>query len=338
MWLSELDDAEKARLQPEAAWQSIVADGRVAITGEAEALLAMADRLDETFAEVVLMLAETRGRVVVTGIGKSGQIARKIAATFTATGLPALFVHAGDAAHGDLGALAIGDSLLVLSQSGGTRECTAIAARAVRLGCLVVAVTAHADSALALAADRTLLLPAMPEICPFGISPTTTTTMMLAVGDALAVAAMRYRGVSREALRTLHPGGRLGRDLVPVTTFMHRGDALPLVGPATPMRDVLAVISDKGFGIAAVVDPAGALLGVVTDGDIRRHAATLASTTAADVMTCRPRTIGTDAIARDALALLTECRITALLVVEGGQAARVAGLVHIHDMLALGAP
>ncbi|HEU4962029.1 MAG TPA: KpsF/GutQ family sugar-phosphate isomerase [Sphingomonas sp.] len=316
--------------------QPILTHGREAIRGEARALEALADMLDERFADAVLTLATARGRVVVSGLGKSGHVARKIAATLMATGLPSLFVHAGDAAHGDLGALAPGDVVLVLSLSGETRECAAVAAHGRRLGCRVIAVTARADSALAHGADGVMLLPEVAEICPFGASPTTSTTMMLALGDALAVAAMRFRSVSREQLHALHPGGRLGRDLVPVAAFMHRGDALPLVAADTAMSEVLAVISAKGFGIAAVTDADGRLLGVVTDGDIRRAAAVLGTASAGEVMTRDARTVRADAVARDALALMSQCRITALMVVEGGAAARVAGLVHVHDMLALG--
>jgi len=319
-----------------AARQAILAQGREAIAGEARALAAMGAALDKRFADAVETLVETRGRIVVAGLGKSGHVARKIAATFSATGRPALFLHAGDAAHGDLGALAPGDALVMLSNSGETRECAAVAAHARRLGCAVIAITARADSALAHGADHLVLLPTAPEVCPFGASPTTSTTMMLAMGDALAVTAMRRRGVSREALRALHPGGRIGRDLVPVAAFMHRGADLPLVAPDMAMPAVLAEISAKGFGIAAVVDRRGVLLGVVTDGDVRRNAATLASACAADMMTRDARTIRADAIARDALALLAQCRITALVVVSGDESSHVEGLVHVHDMLALG--
>jgi arabinose-5-phosphate isomerase len=318
-----------------AARQPILTQGREAILGEACALKALADQLDDRFVDAVLALAAARGRIVVSGLGKSGHIARKIAATFTATGLPALFLHAGDAAHGDLGAFAAGDVLVMLSNSGETRECAAVAAHARQLGCLVVAITARTDSALAHSADQLVLLPAAQEVCPFGVSATTSTTMMLAMGDALAVAAMRCRGVSREQLHVLHPGGRLGRDLVPVAAFMHRGAHLPLVAPDTPMPAVLAEISTKGFGIAAVVDHRNALLGVITDGDVRRHVAMLGTARAADVMTRDTRTIRADAVARDALALLAQCRITALMVVSGDVPARVEGLVHVHDMLAL---
>jgi arabinose-5-phosphate isomerase len=325
-----------ARAAAVVARQPILDQGREAILVEARALEALAAALDTRFADAVLALAATRGRVVVCGLGKSGHVARKIAATLMATGLPALFVHAGDAAHGDLGGLATGDRLLILSLSGETRECTAVAAHARRLGCPVIAVTARADSALAHGADLLLLLPEVTEICLFGASPTTSTTMMLALGDALAVTAMRCRGVSREQLHALHPGGRLGRDLVPVAAFMHRGDALPLVAPRTPMTEVLAVISAKRFGIAAVVDAGGRLLGVITDGDIRRHAAALGNTSAGTVMTRDALTVRADAVARDALALMSARRITALIVVEDAVRPQVVGLVHVHDMLALG--
>jgi len=205
---------EPARLQPHAATDllAILAQGRDAIVGEAKALLAMADALDDGFSDAVLALLATEGRIAVSGMGKSGHVARKIAATLSATGLPAVFIHAGDALHGDLGALATDDTLLILSNSGETSECIAVGTHARRLGCEVIAITARPYSGLAHIADKVLLLPDVSEVCPFGASPTTSTTMMLAMGDALAVTAMVSRGASREQLRALHPAGRIARD------------------------------------------------------------------------------------------------------------------------------
>jgi arabinose-5-phosphate isomerase len=201
---------ERARSLPlvDDGRQHILADGRDAVLGEAQALFALANSLDVSFPSAVLAMAYSPGRVVVSGLGKSGHVARKIAATLSATGLPALFIHAADAAHGDLGALVAGDVVLVLSKSGETAECAALAAHARRLKCQVIAMTGHAGSSLARAADLVLVIPDLAEVCPFGTSPTSSTAMMLALGDALAVASMRHRGVSREALRALHPAGR----------------------------------------------------------------------------------------------------------------------------------
>lgn len=311
--------------------------GRRAIAAQAEALQALGSSLDDRYAQALALLRHTSGRIVVCGLGKSGLIARKMAATLSATGTPAYYLHAGEAAHGDLGLLVPGDALVLLSNSGETRECGAVLQRAVRLNMPIIAVTSHPDSAVARAANVCLRLPHRAEICPFGTTPTTSTTMMLALGDALAVSLMTLRGVSAADLHQLHPGGRLGLDLIEVDRFMHQGEALPLVGPDTPMPDVLAMIGAKGFGIAGIIDARQRLLGVVTDGDIRRHALKLSTARARDVLTASPHTLATGAMAREALALMAAARITALFVLNHSEGGRVAGLVHVHDLLRMGA-
>ncbi|MEP9360961.1 KpsF/GutQ family sugar-phosphate isomerase [Sphingomonas sp. KR3-1] len=315
---------------------AIIAMGRRAIATEAEALWSLAHGLDSSFAEAVALLMATSGRAVLCGLGKSGQIARKIAATLASTGSPAIFLHAGDAVHGDLGILATGDVLIILSNLGDTREFGVIMRRAEMLGVPILAITSNLDSPVAASARIVLPLPPRPEACPFGKSPTTSTAMMLALGDALAVAIMQLRGTTASDLLALHPGGRLGLDLVSVESFMHHGEILPLAAPDTPMGEVLDLISARNFGIAGIVDSHRRLLGVITDGDIRRCGIDLASRSAEQVMTQRPRALGGEATARDALTIMSEARITAVFVVNDVLGGRVRGLVHIHDLLRLG--
>jgi arabinose-5-phosphate isomerase len=315
---------------------AIIAMGRRAIAIEAEALWALAHELGADFADAVALLMTTSGRIILCGLGKSGQIARKIAATFASTGTPGIFLHAGDAVHGELGTLVAGDTLVILSNSGDTREFGVIMRRAETLAVPIVAITSSPDAPVALNATVNLLLPPNPEACPYGRSPTTSTAMMLALGDALAVTMMQLRGAKAADLLALHPGGRLGLDLVAVENFMHRGDELPLAPPETPMGDILDLISARNLGIAGVVDAHQRLLGVITDGDIRRCGVDLGSRSAEQVMTRRPRTLVGGAMARDALTIMSEARITAVFVVSDALGGRVRGLVHIHDLLRLG--
>jgi len=317
-------------------WPSIVAMGRRAIATEAEALWAVAHELGQDFAEAVTILRATPGRVVVCGLGKSGQIARKIAATLASTGTPAWFLHAGDAVHGDLGAMSGGDTLIILSNSGDTREFGVIMRRAHGLTVPIVAITSSPDAPVASGATVSLLLPPKAEACPFGSAPTTSTTMMLVLGDALAMTLMQLRGTQAADLLELHPGGRLGLDLVRVESFMHADEELPLVRPEAPMEEVLELISEKGFGVAGVTDGSHRLLGVITDGDIRRSGTLLSHLRADQVMTRRPRILEAGAMARDALTIISEARITAIFIVQDELGSRVRGLVHIHDLLRLG--
>ncbi|MBV2149992.1 KpsF/GutQ family sugar-phosphate isomerase [Sphingobium sp. AS12] len=314
----------------------VVAMGRAVIAAEAEALWALGNELGPSFSHAIATLQQIRGSVCVCGLGKSGHIARKIASTLAATGTPSLFLHAGEAVHGDLGMLRENDALLILSNSGSTLELGTIVRHAGLLDIPIVAITSSLASRLADAAEICLLLADRPEACPHGSAPTTSASMMLALGDALAITLMKLKGTTAEDLLRLHPGGRLGLDLVTVESFMHRGDELPFVGPGDPMRSVIATIGDKGFGVAAVVDEDGKLKGVITDGDIRRHVGALGAAIASEVMTRDPHVLLEGMLARDALEILSRSRITSLLVMDAETERRVVGLVHIHDLLQLG--
>ncbi len=310
---------------------AILAHGRVVLDVEAQALTLLRDALDGAFARAVELILATSGRVVVSGMGKSGHIARKMAATFASTGTPAIFVHPGEAAHGDLGMLLAGDLLVVLSNSGATPELRPIMAYARDLGCPIVGITAQPHSPMAQGASAAIILPRVRETCPENISPTTSTTLMLALGDALAVATMSVRGITREQLERLHPGGAIGLRLLPVNEVMHAGERLPLVTVGTPMRDVLVTMTEKSLGIAGVVDADGRLVGTITDGDLRRNIDRLLQSNAEDVMTMRPKTIADGTFAEDALAILTANKITALFVMDHDMPERPIGVVHIHD-------
>ncbi len=324
-------DAEAAKSDA-----SIIGRGRAVIEIEAAALAQLSSLLDENFAYATEIILETRGRVIVTGMGKSGHIGRKLAATLASTGTPAIFVHPAEAAHGDLGMLIKGDTLLVLSNSGATSELKNIMRHAKMLNCPIIGVAAQLDSPVMHSADVRLLLPAAREACPANIAPTTSTVLMLALGDALAIAVMGIRGISREGLKALHPGGVIGTRLLPVDELMHPGDQMPLVPAAMPMREVVVAITQKSFGIAGVVDADGKLVGVITDGDLRRHVERLLMSTAADVMTTGPKTVPEGTYAEYALAIMNANRITALFVMRHDAPAIPAGLVHIHDFSRLG--
>ena len=302
---------------------------------EAEGLEALAQSLDEAFTEALDLLDGRTGRVVVTGIGKSGHVARKIAATLASTGTPALFVHPAEASHGDLGMIGPeGDAVIALSNSGETTELADLVAYAKRFHIPLIAITGRADSALAQAADVALVLPASDEASPMGLAPTTSTTVMLALGDAIAIALLERKGFSPDRFHALHPGGRLGRTLLKVADLMHRGEEVPLAGGDTAMADALLVMTNKRFGCVAIVDGDGVLQGVITDGDLRRHMSPgLLDLTAAEVMTRAPKTIGADALASEAVGLMNSNAITNLFVVEDG---RPVGILHIHDCLRAG--
>ncbi len=305
--------------------------GREVIATEASALTILADGLGRSFAEAVALLSQTRQRVIVSGIGKSGHIARKIAATLASTGTPALFVHPSEAAHGDLGMIVEGDLLLILSNSGASPELRAVIQHAKLVNCPIIAIASQTASPLMQSADVKLLLPAAREACPVNIAPTTSTTLMLALGDALAVATMRVRGLTRERLRLLHPGGAIGGRLAPVESVMHTGSALPLVNHDMAMSDVVVEMSAKGFGIAGVVE-GDQLVGVITDGDLRRHSADLFSQSAADVMTSEPKVAAEGTMCEDAMALLEAHRITALFITSHADPLKPVGIIHIHDL------
>ena len=314
----------------------LVAYGRQVISTEAAALATLHDALDDSFAQAVTAILGLRGRVITTGIGKSGYIARKVTATLASTGTPALFVHPAEAAHGDLGMLMAGDGLIAFSNSGSTAELQPILNHAAKLGLPIIGVAGRRDSLVMRHADVQILLPTVDEACPANLAPTTSTAMMMAVGDALAMTAMRTRGISRAGFEALHPGGTIGRRLMRVAAIMHRGDTVPLVSAEASMRDVVVTMTSMSFGISGVVDTSGALVGVITDGDLRRHIDSLMEATARDVMTHGPIWVSPGCFVEDALAILNQHKITAMFAIEDAHARRPVGLVHVHDFLRLG--
>jgi arabinose-5-phosphate isomerase len=310
---------------------------RDVLATEAAGLRALASGLGPEFPLAVDCLAGASGRIVVSGMGKSGHVARKIAATLASTGTPALFVHPAEASHGDLGMILPGDAILALSNSGETAELADIVDHARRFGLKLVAITARPGSTLARAADVALLLPPAAEACPMGLAPTTSTTMQMALGDALAVALLTRRGFTEAEFHRFHPGGRLGARLRRVREVMHTGDAVPLSGPDMPMARALVLMTEKRFGCLGVVGDDGRLLGIVTDGDLRRAMGPdLLTKPVNDVMTRAPRTIGPDALAAEALHAMNahERPVTTLFVV--GPGGKVLGILHIHDLLRAG--
>jgi len=312
-----------------------VAVGRRVLSVEADALVQLSDGLGEAFAQAVETLFAASGRVVCTGIGKSGHVGRKIASTLASTGTPAMFVHAGEASHGDLGMIGAGDVVLALSNSGETRELADIINYAKRFSVPLVAITAVAASALGRAADILLLLPDAPEAADALNAPTTSTTLQIALGDALAVALLERRGFTPTDFGVFHPGGKLGAMLRTVADLMHGPDELPLVGPDETMPEAIVVMSRKRFGCVGVCDPNGQLIGIITDGDLRRHIDNLQGHTAGEVMTHRPTTVRPGMLAGEALALMHSPPPlkTVLFVVEEG---RPVGILHVHDLLRAG--
>ena len=300
--------------------------------GLAALTAALDDRLGAPFAAAIDLILAATGRVVVSGMGKSGHVGRKIAATLASTGTPAQFVHPAEASHGDLGMVTRGDVVLVLSNSGETPEIADIVAHTRRFSIPLIGVAGRDGSTLLRQADVALLLPAAAEACGTGIVPTTSTTMTLALGDALAVALMEHRRFTPEHFRTFHPGGKLGARLARVGDLMHA--EMPLVGQDAPMADALLTISRMGFGVTGVTDGEGRLAGIITDGDLRRHMDGLLSHRAAEVMTPAPRTIAPEALAEAALAQMQDRKITCLFAVD--EDGRPAGILHIHDCLRAG--
>ncbi len=301
---------------------------------EAEALIRLADSLDGTIGQALTCLAAVTGRVVVTGMGKSGHIARKIAATLSSTGTPALYVHPGEASHGDLGMIARNDGVIALSNSGETSELSDIVAYTRRFRIPLIAVTRNARSTLAEQADVLLLLPTAPEACPLGLAPTTSTTMMLGLGDALAIALFERRGFSAADFYSLHPGGQLGRALLKVSDIMHAGNNLPLAHVRDAMANVILVMTAKRLGCVGILNDDGRLAGVITDGDLRRHMnPDLLAADAGGVMTCRPKTIRPNALVAEAIGQMNELSITSLFVTDSD---RPLGVIHIHDCLRSG--
>ncbi|MEM8823399.1 MAG: KpsF/GutQ family sugar-phosphate isomerase [Pseudomonadota bacterium] len=308
-----------------------VETGREVLRTEAAALTTLADAMPADFSRVVDLIARAEGRVIVSGIGKSGHIARKIAATLASTGTPALFVHPAEASHGDLGMVTPQDVVLMISNSGEAPELRDMIEHTRRFAVPLVGLSSRPESTLMRAADYHLTIPDLPEACGLGVVPTTSTTLTLALGDALSVALLRRRGFRAEDFRVFHPGGKLGAQLARVETIMHSAN-LPLVDAATPMPEVLITMTSTGFGIAAVTED-GELFGVVTDGDLRRNMTDLMSCTAADIATRTPLTVPPDMLAAQALALLNERKLNVLIVCEGHIP---VGVLHVHDLLRAG--
>ena len=313
-----------------------LATARRLLLAEAKALEALADCMDEAFSRALdLLTVEGGGRVIVTGMGKSGHIGGKIAATLASTGTPATFVHPGEASHGDLGMITPHDAILALSNSGETAELTNVVGYSRRFGIPLVGITSRVDSALAQAADAALIMPALDEACSMGLAPTTSTTMMLALGDALAVALLDRKGFSPDDFQVFHPGGKLGQRLLKVSELMHVGDQLPVVPAELLMSDVLLVMTAKTFGCVAVLDDQGRLIGIVTDGDLRRHMDPhLFERTARDVMTRDPKTTRPNALVAEALRVMNACSITSLFVIN--ESRQPVGIIRMHDCLRAG--
>jgi arabinose-5-phosphate isomerase len=310
-----------------------VAVARRVLGVEAQALGLLAESLDGAFSRAVEVCGRLEGRIVCTGVGKSGHVARKIAATLASTGQPALFIHATEASHGDLGMIGPADAVLALSKSGETRELADVVAYAKRFGITLLAITEAPGSALGRAADILLTLPKTAEAAEAVDAPTTSTTLQMALGDALAVALLEQRGFTPTDFRVFHPGGKLGAALLTVAELMHHADELPLVNPSAPMTQTLLVITEKRFGCAGVIDDAGALQGMITDGDLRRHMTDLMDRRAEEVMTRHPLTVSPSTLAGEALKIMNDRRITVLFVLDAGVP---VGILHVHDLLRAG--
>jgi len=306
---------------------------RKVLETEANAILGLIPQLDAGFVTAVDLLHACQGRVIVTGMGKSGIIARKVAATLSSTGTSAIYLNPAEAIHGDLGVVQRTDVVVALSQSGETEELVRLLEAIRRIGARLVSITGRRESTLGRASDVTLCSKVAEEACPMNLAPTASTTAALALGDALAMALARRKGFKPEQFADLHPGGHLGKRLTRIGALMQTGDAVPIVGRATPMPEVIHEMSRKRLGMTCVADEATRLIGVVTDGDLRRHmtpGSNLLERTAADVMTSAPVTIHADMLAVEGLRLMEERKITALVVVDRDQ--HVQGVVHLHDL------
>ena len=302
--------------------------GKSLVHDEARALDALADSLGDEFEKACSLILDAKGKLIVSGLGKSGHIGRKIAATFASTGTTATFLHLAEAIHGDLGIAAAGDVALLISQSGATAELQPVIDHFDNVGIPIIAITGNARSMLGEAAAAPLTLPHWPEVGPEAVAPTTSTTMTLALGDALAMTVMREKGFTRTDFGRLHPGGSLGARLKPVKRLMHGGEQLPLVDKGTNMHDVIVVMSEKRLGVVGVTDEEGRLAGVITDGDLRRHIEQGLDHPASAFMSADPKTVAPDSLVDDALTLFDEYRITTLFVVDEG---KPVGVLHIHD-------
>jgi len=321
---------DSANAAVQSALRTLEAEG----SGIAAIEAALRSELGEPFARAAEFIRSAKGRLIVTGLGKSGHISRKIAATFASTGTPAFFVHTAEASHGDLGMITTDDVILALSWSGEQPEMKALITYAKRFRIPLIAMTAERDSTLSQAADVALTLPRAREACPHNLAPTTSSLMMLALGDALAIALLEGRGFTSVDFSVLHPGGKLGAMLKHIGDIMHTGAAVPLKPLGTSMSDALVEMTSKGFGCVGIVDTRGAVVGIVTDGDLRRHMGPgLMTALVDDVMTKNPKTIRSSLLAGEALEVLNASKITALIVTE---ASKPVGIVHMHDLLRAG--
>jgi arabinose-5-phosphate isomerase len=307
---------------------------------EAKALYELAGFLDENFIQAIEIISAAEGRVIITGMGKSGHIGKKIAATLASTGTPAFFVHPAETSHGDLGMIVRGDVVLAISNSGGVRELNDVVEYTRRFAIPLISITSKADSTLAQKSDIVLLLPPCPEACPNGLAPTTSTTMTLALGDALAVTLLEKKGFTEKDFRVFHPGGKLGQQLMKVSEIMHTGDQVPLASEDISVPDAIDIIGKKGFGCIALTDKNGGLAGIITDGDIRRQVGNdILSKKAKDIMTRGPKVASPDTLVAEAMAIMNNLgksfrNITTLIVVDAGS--KPVGLLHIHDCLRAG--
>ena len=325
-------------IQPSAASDAALQSASRTLELECEGLQALRDALDHelgsAFGKAVAILARAKGRVIVTGIGKSGHVSQKLAATFASTGTPAFFVHPSEASHGDLGMITSDDAIVALSWSGESVELGNILTYSRRFKVPLIAITSRAGSALGKQSDVVLTLPRSKEACPHGLAPTTSTTMQLAIGDCLAIALLEHKGFTAHDFKVFHPGGSLGATLKFVSDVMHTGDRLPLVPEDTLMSAALVTMTQKSFGCLGVIDSKGKLAGVITDGDLRRHmGADLFKARTGDIMTKKPKVVAPDLLASAALELLNSSRITALFVVDKG---KPVGILHVHDLLRAG--
>jgi arabinose-5-phosphate isomerase len=310
---------------------SVLEFGRGVLHDEARALDALADSLGEAFTDAINLILGASGKLIVGGLGKSGHVGRKIAATFASTGTTATFLHLAEAIHGDLGIAANGDVAILISLSGKTAELEPVIDHLEAVGIPIIAITGNSNSPLAQAAAAPLILPHWPEVGPEAVAPTTSTTMSLALGDALAMTVMRQKGFTRTDFGRLHPGGSLGARLKPVARLMHSGEQLPLIRDDASMHDAVVVMSEKRLGVVGVTDSDGHLVGVITDGDLRRNIERGLDHRAAEFMSQDPKTVAADALVGDAVALFDEYKITSLFVVDHNGGKRPVGVLHIHD-------
>jgi arabinose-5-phosphate isomerase len=307
-------------------------NGKKVILEASHALAKLAENLPENFAQIINKIVALKGRVVLSGMGKSGYIAHKIAASFSSTGTPALFIHPAEASHGDLGMITEGDMVFLLSNSGDTKELTDIINYCKRFSIPIVGITMNQDSNLAKYCDHLLLLPKYKEASSIN-APTTSCSMMLALGDALIVATHEFKGLTHELYKAFHPGGKIGANLKPISSLMHKGDKIPVVSPETLMPEVLVIMTQKSFGCCAVVDN-DEIAGIITDGDLRRHIdRNMLNFKARDIMSERPKVLNSDILACEALNIMNDKGITNCLIVENS---KLVGIIHIHDLLRAG--